>query len=80
MIEDIDKNGELKNTKAPLSWYLTNFHTIDSWTIGLPKTEKYLKHEVVLKTTKKIQLCRRIMAYTFPIMVICGIILFSTVV
>ncbi len=79
MIEDVDKNGELTKTKAPLSWYLTNFHTLENWTIGLPKNDKYLKYDIVIKTANKIRLYRKIMAYTSPIMIICGVILLMTV-
>jgi len=79
MIDDIDRNCELTKTKAPTSWYLTNFHTIESWTIGLPKTDKYLKYEILEKTTKRIRLYRKIMAYTAPIMFICGTILLMNV-
>ncbi len=79
MIKDINENGELTKTKAPISWYLTNMHTFESWTIGLPKTDKYLKYELVVKTSNKIRICRKIMAYTSPIMIICGFILLMTV-
>jgi hypothetical protein len=79
MIESINRDGELTKTKAPLSWYLTNFHTLESWTIGLPKSTKYLKYEIVTKTTSRIRLYRKIMAYTSPIMIICGIILLMIV-
>ena len=79
MIEDINESGELNKTKAPISWYLTNMHTIESWTIGLPQTDKYLKYEIVAKTSKRIRIYRKIMAYTSPIMIVCGFILLMTV-
>ncbi len=75
MIDDIDKNGELKKTKAPISWYFTNLHTIEIWTISLPKSEKYLRFEIVEKTILQIQLHRKIMKYIAPIMIICGVTL-----
>jgi uncharacterized protein YlzI (FlbEa/FlbD family) len=79
MIDSINKNGELIKTKAPGSWYLTNFQTLDCWTISLPKTKKYLTYEKVNKTVNRIKLCRKIMTYTAPIMIICGAILLLTV-
>ena len=79
MIDSIDCYGELIKTKAPTSWYLTNFHTLECWTISLPKSEKYLKYEIVNKTVNRIRVSRKIMAYTAPIMIICGFILLMTV-
>lgn len=75
MVEDINKNGVLTKTKAPLNWYLTNFHTSESWMIGLPNTDKYLKYDIVKKTTIKIRLCRKIITYISPIMIISAAIL-----
>tara|TARA_R110002049_G_scaffold85790_4_gene218157 strand:- start:424 stop:663 length:240 start_codon:yes stop_codon:yes gene_type:complete len=74
----INKEGKLTKTKAPISWYLTNFHTLDSWTIRLPTTDKYLKYEKVKSAVNRIRLCRKIMAYTAPIMIGCGFILLMT--
>ncbi len=79
MIDDIDRNGELTKIKAPIIWYLTNSHTLICWTIGLPKTDKYLKYEIVKKTTKRLRLYRKIMAYTAPIAIICGALLMNIV-
>jgi hypothetical protein len=79
MIDSIDRDGELIKTKVPTSWYLTNFHTFDCWTISLPKTEKYLKYDIVNKTANRIRVSRKIMTYTAPIMIICGFILLMTV-
>ena len=79
MIDSIDADGELTKTKAPISWYLTNFHTLDCWTIGLPKADKYLKYEKLKRTTNRIRNCRKIMAYTAPIMIVCGFILLMIV-
>ena len=72
MMDSIDSDGELTKTKAPASWYLTNFRTLDCWTIGLPKSDKYLKYEQLKRTTNRISNCRKIMAYTAPIMIVCG--------
>jgi hypothetical protein len=79
MIDSIDRDGELTKTKASTSWYLTNFHTLDCWTISLPKTEKYLKYDIVNKTANRIRVSRMIMAYTAPMMIISGFILLMTV-
>jgi hypothetical protein len=79
MLDSINNDGELTKTKAPVSWYLTNFQTFDCWTISLPKTEKYLTYEKVNKTVNRIKLCRKIMTYTLPIMIICVAILLLTV-
>lgn len=79
MMDSIDVNGELTKTKAPISWYLTNIHTLHCWTIGLPKAEKYLKYEKLKQTTNRIRNCRKIMAYTAPIMIVCGFILLMIV-
>lgn len=79
MIENINENGQLTKTKAPISWYLTNINTLKSWSIVLPTTDKYLKYELVLKTSKKIRICRKIMVYTSPIIILCGFILLMTV-
>ena len=72
MIDSIDQNGILTETEAPLHWYLTNMHTVECWTISLPDDEKYLKYEIVTRTWGRVQLCRKIMVYTLPIMIICG--------
>ncbi len=79
MMDSIDKDGELTKTQAPTSWYFTNFHTLDCWTIGLPKADKYLKYEKIKRTTNRIRIYRRIMAYTAPVMIVCGFILSMTV-
>jgi len=79
MIDSINKDGVLTNTRASGSSYLTNFQTLDCWTISLPKTEKYLNFEKVKRTVNKIKMCRKIMTYTAPIMIICGAILLLTV-
>ena len=72
MIDSIDQNGILTETEVPLHWYLTNMHTVECWTISLPDDEKYLKYEIVTRTWGRVQLCRKIMVYTLPIMIICG--------
>jgi hypothetical protein len=46
MIDSIKKDGKLTKTKAPLFWYITNIYTIESWTITLPKEDKYLKEKL----------------------------------
>ena len=79
MIDSIDADGELTKTQAPISWYLTNLHTLDCWTIGLPKADKYLRYAKLKRTTNRIRNCRKIMAYTAPILIVCGFILFMTV-
>jgi hypothetical protein len=80
MINSIDADGELTKTQASTSWYMTNFHTIDCWTIILPESDKYLKYEQLKWTTNRIRNCRKIMTGTAPIMIICGFILLLTVV
>ena len=79
MIDSIDSGGELTKTQAPTSWYLTNIHIVDCWTIGLPKSDKYLKYYQLERTTKRIKTDRKIMTYTAPVMIICGFILLMTV-
>ena len=79
MIDSIDRDGELTKTKAPISWYLINLKTLENWTISLPKTERYLKYKIVSMTANRIKVSRKIMAYTAPIMIICGFILLMTV-
>lgn len=79
MMDSIDLDGELTKTQAPTSLYFTNFYTLDCWAIGLPKSDKYLKYDQLERTTKRIRTYRKIMAYTAPIMIICGFILLMTV-
>lgn len=75
MMDSIDLDGELIKTRAPLKWYLTNFHTLTCWTISLPKSEKYLKYDIVNKAVKRISKSRRIMVYTGSVFIITGSIL-----
>ncbi len=79
MINSIDKDGELTRTKAPISWYLTNFPATECLVISLPKDEKYLKYDQVNRTSKRIRKYQIIIAVTAPIMIICGAILLLTV-
>ena len=79
MLDSIESEGGLTKTQAPISWYLTNFHTIECWTIELPKSDKYLKYKQLKRTTKRIRNYRKVMAYAAPVMIICGFILLMTV-
>lgn len=79
MIDSINKDGELTKTKAPFRWYLTNYYTLECWTISLPKTEKYLKYDIVSKTTNKIKISRNFLAYAALAPILCGFILLMTV-
>ncbi len=75
MMDDIHKRGRLLHTKAPKEWYLTNLHTIECWTITLPKSDKYLQYEIVAKTANRIRLCRKIFAYITPLMLVSAVAL-----
>jgi hypothetical protein len=79
MMDSIDADGELTKTQAPTSWYFTNFHTVDCWIIGLPKSDKYLKYEQLKRATNQIRNCGKIMTYTALIMIFCGFILLMIV-
>ncbi|PCI99380.1 MAG: hypothetical protein COB15_04145 [Flavobacteriales bacterium] len=79
MIDSINKDGALTKTKAPFSWYFTNFKTLECWTIKLPKSEKHLKYNKLAKTTVRIRIYRKIRASLAPVIIICGFILLMTV-
>lgn len=79
MIDSVDQSGELTRTKSKWVLYGRNSKTIDNWLIVLPKKEKYLKYGHVRKTVHKIKICRKIMTYSAPIMIVCGFILLMTI-
>ena len=70
--DDLNKYGELKKTKAPMIWYISNFHVLDAWIIPLSQHDKYLKYKVVARTCNKIRVYRKVLAFILLITLISG--------
>jgi len=77
MIQSIDRDGVLKQTKIESSLKYDDLLNFDLWQIPLPTNDVYLKDEQVRQTISRIRTYRKLYRLLFPVLAISGLCLIT---
>jgi hypothetical protein len=78
MVDQIDKEGELKKQKV--NWRIgRNIETLNNWLISIPTSKKYLQYDILTITVGKIQTYRTILGISAALLIISTLILLANI-